>query len=197
MAAIASDPLVQQLQFSALTACLEAANNGQLESPPEEWMTFPEWLVPNNLPESNDFEITGLIGRPKESKELQKFLLNPRISSLAVIAPGGVGKTALTLDVLEKACKTPDFRNVFDGVIFVSLKLEKLTASGIVRIDAPTSISQIERGLIRDIPIVLGQEGDEYSFEELKEKFGNRRLLLFVDNLETLLRDDPSDFNEL
>jgi hypothetical protein len=196
VAAIATDPAVAQLEFADLPSCLEAALAGQLEPPPADWMTLPSWEVPNNLPVSNDFEITGLIGRPKETKELQKLLLNQRIGSLAIVAPGGVGKTALTLDVLEKLCKTPSFHDSFDAVIFLSLKFERLTASGIMKLDAPSSIVEIEAQLNSVVPFVVGSEGDVSTFLQLKERYADRRLLLFIDNLETLLRDDPEEFNE-
>jgi hypothetical protein len=196
VATIASDPSVQQLEFSNLAGCLEAALAGKLEPPPDEWMTLPTWIVPNNLPISNDFEITGLIGRPKETKELQKFLLNPRVGSLAIVAPGGVGKTALTLDVLDKLCKTPEFHTAFEGVVFLSLKVERLTATGVIKLDAPSSIAEIERQLLNIIPLVLNSEPSATDFQMLKTEYAERRLLLFIDNLETLLMDDPDEFNE-
>lgn len=158
VAAIASDPLLQQLGLSIVNSALTSALEGKITLPPEEWLSLPEWVVPNNLPKNSDFEITGLIGRPKESKDLQKYLHNPRINCVSVVAPGGVGKTALAIDVLDKSCKTPEFHKVFDAVIFITLKLEKLTARGVEKLDAPTTIIEIENHLARLIPLVLGDE---------------------------------------
>ncbi|MDD4979142.1 MAG: hypothetical protein PHI29_10970 [Gallionella sp.] len=196
LASIASDPLMQQLGLGSVTATLELALEGKITPPPDEWMNLPEWLVPNNLPKNSDFEITGLIGRPKESKDLYKYLQNPRISCISVVAPGGVGKTALAIDVLDKACKTPEFHQIFDAVIFISLKLEKLTASGIVKLDAPTTINEIELQLAKTIPAIFGDDEVDYSFADVVDKFSSSKLLLFVDNLETILRDHPESFEE-
>lgn len=195
IAAIASDPLVQQLRLAGVTEALGSALEGKLIPPPEEWMNLPKWLVPNNLPKNSDFEITGLIGRPKESKDLQKYLQNPRINCISVVAPGGVGKTALAIDVLDKACKTPEFHQLFDAVIFISLKLEKLTASGIEKLDAPTTISEIEMQLSKTIPAVFGDKGEELDFLGVVQRYSGNKLLLFIDNLETILRDSPESFD--
>lgn len=71
-----------------------------------------------------------------------------------------------------------------------------MTAKGIQKIDAPTSIKQIEEELLRIIPIISNDANDVDTFLNLKEKYSNQKLLLFIDNLETLLRDDPNEFNE-
>lgn len=195
VAAIASDPLMQQLGLGAVTAVLESALEGKITPPPDQWLNLTKWLVPNNLPKSSDFEITGLIGRPKESKDLQKYLQTPRINCISVVAPGGVGKTALAIDVLDKACKTHEFHQLFDAVIFVSLKLEKLTSSGVEKLDAPTSIKEIEIQLSKSIPSVLGEE-ECLDFSEVVQRHADSKLLLFIDNLETVLRDSPEHFDD-
>lgn len=195
MAAIVTDPLVQQLNFRGLSGCLDAAMAGRLEIPPEDWLKKPEWLIPNDLPKSSDFDITGLIGRPRESIELQKYLLNPRVNTVAIIAPGGVGKTALALDVLSRACKAPEFAQHFQAIAFTTLKLEKLTSTGITRLDAPDSIKALEAQLSESVPLLFGEEPVN-SFAEMKQRLADSSLLLFIDNLETLLLDDPSEFNE-
>lgn len=196
VAAIATDPLIQQLNFKGLVACLAAAIEGKIVPPPEEWMSLPEWIVPNNLPKTSDFDITGLIGRPKEIADLNKYLSNPRANTIAIVAPGGVGKTALALDVLSRSCKSPEFSKYFQAIVFVTLKVEKLTAEGVIKLDAPSSIAEIESQLSNTIPQALGEDGAGRSFDKIKEDFGDVSILLFVDNLETLLLDDPNNFNE-
>lgn len=195
MAAIVTDPLVQQLNFKGLSGCLDAAMSGRLEIPPEDWLKQPEWLIPNDLPKNSDFDITGLIGRPRETGELQKYLLNPRINTVAIVAPGGVGKTALALDVLSRACKTPEFAQHFQAIAFATLKLEKLTTAGITKLNAPDSIQALEAQLSESLPSLFGEEPFN-SFLEMKQRLADSSLLLFIDNLETLLLDDPSDFND-
>ncbi|MDD5057698.1 MAG: hypothetical protein PHQ60_07480 [Sideroxydans sp.] len=194
MGAIASDPLIQQLGLVEILNSFDAALAGKLSIPPEEWINLPEWLVPNNLPSTNDFVITGLIGRPKESKDLHAFLVNQRINCISIVAPGGVGKTALAIDVLDKACKSPEFHKLFEAVIFLSLKLEKLTATGVVKLDAPSTITEVEYQLAKMIPRVIDCDDGELTFAEVLDEFADRRLLLFIDNLETLLRDNPEEF---
>ena len=79
-----------------LNAAMEQIQN---DSFPEEFVITPEETkVRHNLPRPEHTE-TGLVGRKKEIDELIRLLKDPRISVVTIAGTGGVGKTALALQV--------------------------------------------------------------------------------------------------
>lgn len=151
------------------------------------------WSVPTVLPAESEHAVTGLLGRSKDIAKLDRELRNPRAPLIALVARGGVGKTSLLLQVISDFCLTSEVGQFIDGVLWASFKQEKLTASGIELISAPSSLDDLEKILCRDASEIFGTEFE--TFSQLKELLGNKRLLLCLDNLETLLRDAPENFN--
>lgn len=193
VAAIATDPLIDKLQFRGVTRAFLDAEEGKLSSPPETWMNAPIWSLPNNLPEQFDHHITGLIGRQREVEELKKLLANERLNLIAVVAPGGLGKTALLLQVLQDVIHSPQSTEWVDRVLYFSSKTEILTTEGIIE-QNPITIT-IE-SICQSITATFAeQEGLEISsFEDVCREFDSHRILLCLDNLETILRDEPTKF---
>ncbi|MCL1120424.1 hypothetical protein N7V09_06825 [Shewanella seohaensis] len=191
-AAIATHPTIEKLNFEMLQEALYCAENNELKEPPEEWLEKICWSIPNNLPEQFEHSITSLIGRSKESELLKAKIRSPRADFISIIAPGGIGKTALVLDVLQDISLSPDFSDVVDGICFVTLKRVSLTADGLVCFDAIKTISEIEKE-IEDY--FIEYHGDEsIVFEGVKEKYNEMKLILCIDNLETLLVESPETF---
>jgi len=85
IAAIATDPAIEALQLRPVMAAFRAAQDGKITGPPETWYDLRLWAVPNNLPESVDHEITGLIGRVKETADFLKKLSNVRFPLLGSV----------------------------------------------------------------------------------------------------------------
>ena len=195
LAAFASEPLIQILGLMRIQNCLESAENGTINDPPEDWFDREIFEIRNNLPLKFDHDITGLIGREKESQNLLKLLENPRVNTIGIIAPGGLGKTAIVLDLLHQQVKIPKTTNYADAVIFVSMKIESLTASGIESISAARTIEELKLEIIRSAQDTY--EVPFENFEECKEYLDDQKVLICIDNLETLLRDDPEAFDEL
>lgn len=133
----------------------------------------------HNLP-LPDYDETGLVGRAKETEELVKLIKRRRESVLTITGEGGIGKTALALDVAYRIVDDPD--QLFDAVLWTSLKFEKLTASGIRAI----------AGTARDIlgaaqPIGRALDTDfSGSLQELAAALEGLEVLIVVDNLETV-----------
>ena len=195
VAAVASDPVNEILGLSEVKAALESAEAGVIKDPPEDWVTKIIWQIPNNLPEQFDHGLTGLIGRSKELQELKKFISNPRVNTIALVAPGGAGKTALALDLLNTIVSTPNFSKSLDSVIFITMKTEKLTSEGVVSLDSIETMEELRNNIIESINKIY----DEHfaSFDEAKEAMENEKILLCIDNLETLLREKQDSFEEL
>ena len=194
-ATIASDSLIEKLGLGGVRQALNSAIEESLNAPPEEWFDDVKWAIPNTLPISFDHEITGLLGRDKEFKELHKTLSSPRNSLIAVVAPGGIGKTALILQFLKDLSLSPTYSSSVSAIVFCTLKNERLTAEGIEQIEAINGIIQIKASILSDLNNLYG-ENSYSSFEEACEKLETDKILICIDNLETLLMHSQEEFIE-
>ncbi|PXY68721.1 NB-ARC domain-containing protein [Cronobacter sakazakii] len=194
VAAIASDPIINILKLERIHCALIAAEENNLSDPPDEWYGKTMWELPNNLPEVFEHGITGLVGRQKEQDLLTDCLKNRRVNNIAIVAPGGIGKTALALDLLSLQVKNPETKNYFDSFIFSTLKTEKLTSDGVIKLDSIESLSELKESIF----LAANKIYDEayQTFNELCEKRSEERILLFIDNLETLLINSTKEFED-
>lgn len=132
----------------------------------------------NNLP-LPEFDETGLLGRRKESEELLTRLSSGRDSIVTLVGEGGMGKTALAVDVLRELVAAPDCP--FDAVLWVSLKTERLTGEGVEQL----------KGAARDVlgaAQLIGQEleeGFDGTMGQLGEMLDGIRTLIAIDNAES------------
>lgn len=193
MTVIASDPSIAKLGLRSVIDALASAENGTLAAPPDEWMKARSWELPNNLPNQFDHDVTGLVGRKQEADKLARLLNNPRLNLIALVGPGGVGKTALLLQVLDDARQSPESAKWADQILYFSAKLEVLTNEGIKRVNEP--IDSLE-GIKNAISEALGEASGKSDLSHVFQKFSNSRILLCLDNLETLLRDQADLFDE-
>lgn len=194
LAALATDPVIDLLDLKKVKNAFVSAQEGILEDPPEEWVNRIIWQTPNNLPKNFEHAITGLIGRQKESKQLESFILHPRINTVALVAPGGLGKTALALDLLQNWVHSPNTLKHLDGVIFITLKTEKLTANGIQTLSAIQTLDELREKIVDSFNEVFDEE--EIDFSECLKNNEEKHILLCIDNLETILRDEQEIFEE-
>lgn len=199
MAALASDPCIEQLRLRKISDAFRCATENRLTPPPEGWLQQKSSNVPNNLPSTFDHHITGLIARQDEARELLKRLQNKRNSLVAIVGPGGTGKTALCLDVLHKCVLHPESLDWTDQVIYITAKTERLTARGVETIADPvTSLESVKRSVSAALyGLESGaDEAETVSFDLACNEMGERRVLVCIDNLETILRDHPQDFED-
>lgn len=194
-ATIASDPLIEKLGLGKVRQALNSAISESLNSPPEEWYNNVKWAIPNNLPNSFDHEITGLLGRDKEFKDLYSTISKARNNLIALVAPGGIGKTALILQFLKELSLTPKYSQKINSIIFCTLKNERLTANGIEQIEAINGIEQIKESILSDIYFLYKDINTE-SFEDACTQLENEKILICIDNLETLLMNSQNEFIE-
>ncbi len=196
MAALAADPTVAALGLSGVRAALDDAQAGRISRPPEQWLAAAARIIPNNLPAHFEHHITGLIGRKKDAADLRKLLAGRRFPLIAVLGPGGTGKTALVLDVLHECSLNPATAEWARHIVFVTAKHERLEVGGVVSIEgAAKTMADLEHAIIDALAEMLDLEGD-YDLETISKHLGGAPLLLCIDNLETVLRDAQHAFDE-
>lgn len=195
VAMLASNPAFEYIGLNNIKLVLGSAENNTLEDPPEEWVTKYIFQIKNNLPQIFEHAITGLIGRQSEIDKLNNYLINKRINTISLVAPGGTGKTAIALDLLDNVIHSPEHANQLDAVIYITMKNEMLTANGIQKLTASETIAELEQQLINEFSELFSIENIN-TFNDLIEKTKHKKILLCLDNLETLIRDNPYKFDE-
>lgn len=143
--------------------------------------------VLNNLPQP-DFDDTGFMGRKEKVEELKKAVAGP-YPVVTVLGVGGVGKSALALHVAYDILNDPEIE--FDAIIWTTAKTARLTGADVEEIlDAVSSSVGIARAAISE----FGIEQAADPFEELTRLLSQFKVLLFIDNLETILDDRVRKF---
>lgn len=132
----------------------------------------------HNLPEV-DYDETSFIGRRDDRKKLIDMLRKRRNPVITLTGEGGIGKTAMALDVAYQLLDSDD--NPYDAILWVSLKTEKLTAYGVEELkDAirgiDRTIVELGKGLAADF---------NGSLAELAEALEGIETLVVIDNLES------------
>lgn len=133
----------------------------------------------HNLPLS-DYDDTGLIGRESEVSKLTRMCTEGRENVITITGEGGIGKTAVALDVAYRLVDDRD--TPFDVVLWCSLKTERLTAEGVKEI--AEAISTLT-GAVSSLASALDSPNIS-SFREMAELLSGIKTLIIIDNLETV-----------
>ncbi len=133
----------------------------------------------HNLP-IPDFDETGFLGRKKELLTIKRRLLGA-YPVVSVLGDGGVGKTAIALKAAYDILGDPECP--FEAIVWVTAKATILTPHEIQRVSGAIENSL---GLFAAASQELGP-GAEDPVEELYAYLGTFKILLILDNLETVL----------
>ncbi|EHH1283690.1 ATP-binding protein, partial [Vibrio parahaemolyticus] len=194
VAAFAADPAFEALGIQETKSTLYSAEQGSISEPPEGWDKKYLWNIPNNLPHKFESDITGLIGRNRDLDELKRKLASPRVHTAAVVAPGGYGKTALALDLLKQLVSSSESTHWLDAVTYVTLKTKTWLDDKFIDLEAVDEIGKVEQIIAEQLGVIF----DEYidNLEQAIESFGSKRILICIDNLETIIRDNDNEFQD-
>ena len=142
----------------------------------------------HNLP-MPDYEETGFIGRKKQVDDLKKHCLQSPYPVITVFGDGGVGKSALALKTAYDILQSADCP--FETIIWTSSKTTQLTPQEIKNIENAirSSIS-----MFQNVSDYLAPQGSTNPFEEVLSYLSAFKILLILDNLETILDDQIRQF---
>jgi len=152
--------------------------------------------ISHNLP-LPEFDDTGFMGRDKDRKSINKLLMS-NTKVISIVGEGGVGKTALAqrclYDILD-VCEGDGLEEpIFDIIAWVTLKTNRLTVKGV---DSIRDAINTSSGLFGEISKNLaGVEVNDTSsaLSEISEYMSEFRILLCIDNLETISSKEVRDF---
>lgn len=175
--------MFSQPQWRLLRDALKLYDDDPLWALEDDLPRATDDRVKNNLP-LPEYDDTGLVGRDKEISQLLADLKRRRESVLTVTGEGGIGKSALALEVASRLLD--DSESPFELILWVSLKTERLTGSGVELItDSVDSLVGATR--------LLGEAiapGFEGHVDELARALDGIPTLICFDNLETITGDE-------
>lgn len=138
------------------------------------------------------------IGRKEYLTDLNNKLNNKNNRLIQIDGIGGIGKTTFVHHFTTRLIENDEFKNHFDFIIWTSSKRNKYTPQGIK--DLSEFIANYSE-LLKDIYHFVNElgldEDEDYDIEETVLNFlKNNKVLLIVDNLETLNDKDLISFLE-
>ncbi len=158
----------------------------------------------HNLPRRQHVK---LIGREQELADIRSFLSpQHRVGVVCISGGGGVGKTALALEVahacLEEAASLPPAER-FEAIIWVTAKSAELLPTGqVARQPTFTDLDGVYRALaeLLDLPVIFRSATQAEKNVVVTRLLAKQRILLMLDNLEDIddqelmvfLRDLPA-----
>jgi tetratricopeptide (TPR) repeat protein len=140
----------------------------------------PDTAPQHNLPVP-DFDETGFFGRKDQLRRIKKAIKGA-YPVVSVLGDGGIGKTSLALKAAYELLEDPD--QPFEAIIWVTAKATILTPNEIQRINNAIESSL---GLFAQAAAELGGSEVEDPVSEVLAYLESFRILLILDNLETVL----------
>jgi serine/threonine protein kinase len=127
-------------------------------------------VVSNNLP----VQVSEFVGRENELVELEQLLQDPAARLVTILAPGGMGKTRLSLEVARTFLHQPRGRSLFEhGIYFVDL--------------APLASAENIVQTVAEAVKYPFQDDGRAARQQLLDFLSQKNVLLLTDNFEHVL----------
>lgn len=147
---------------------------------------------PNTGPQHNlpipDFDETGFFGRKDQLRRIKRAILGA-YPVISILGDGGIGKTSIALKAAYELLE--DEASKFEAIVWVTAKATVLTTTEIHRISGAIESSI---GLFTQALSELSSETPEDPVDELLTYLENFRILLILDNMETVLDERLREF---
>ncbi len=144
---------------------------------------------------------TEFIGRNEYLTDLYKKIENHNNRIVQIDGIGGIGKTSFVHYFVSLLIENTEYGNNFDFIIWTSSKRNKYTPSGIKELSEFISnyndlINEISDFIVKNQLTSIDTEAEQDNAELVKKFLSENKVLLIVDNLETLNDTDLIDFLE-
>ncbi len=141
-----------------------------------------------NIPDEGPYEF---VGRRKQISQIKEEIINIVNENGIVYGPGGIGKTALIIQVTKELYAEKDVENVlFDNIIWVSAKSNFYDYMFDTIEEREPQVKSLDSILFAILRFFDLGSLEEYSFEDRKELtmefLMDNRILLIVDNFESI-----------
>jgi len=147
----------------------------------------PDTGPQHNLP-IPDFDETGFFGRQEQLRRIKKAIKGA-YPVVSILGDGGIGKTSIALKAAYELLEDPT--QPFEAIVWVTAKATILTTNEILRINGAIESSL---GLFAQAAVELGATEPVDAVSEVLAYLENFRILLILDNLETVLDARLRDF---
>lgn len=141
----------------------------------------------HNLPLA-DFDDTGFVGREDQIRQLEAALCGP-FPVITVLGLGGLGKTALAVRALYSLLDDPS--SPFEAIVWTTAKTTRLTRSDIQEVQGAIKSSF---GIASAVLETFGESDQRDPFSRVLDMMREFRILLAIDNLETILDENIRSF---
>lgn len=151
----------------------------------------PKDRIDHNLP-IPDFDETGFMGRADHLRSVKSMLKGP-YPVISIIGEGGLGKTALALKAAYDMLDDEDCN--YDAIVWSTAKANTVSALEVKRIENAVTDSL---GMLRSVAAELtGDETEDGSKDELLTYLEEFKIMLILDNLETVIDAEIRGFFEM
>ncbi len=145
-------------------------------------------LIKANIPSQGN---TQFVGRKKQINKIKEEIIEIPNQNGILYGPGGVGKTALLIQLTQQLFNEKVKENIlYDNIIWVSAKSNFYHWEQNATISNPQQFESLENVLQIILQFFEYEDVDEYSLEELKdlvfELLEDNKVLLVLDNFETI-----------
>ncbi len=145
-----------------------------------------------NIPDEGPYEF---IGRRRQINQIKEEIINIINENGIVYGPGGIGKTALMIQLSKELYEEENLQNIqYNNIIWVSAKYNFYDYIHDAIEEREPQVRSLDSILYAILKFFELENLEEYSFEDRKELtlelLKDFKVLLIVDNFETILKGE-------